>query len=359
MSVFRSETDTICTATEPPGSADFRIYPRCKALHVPAATPILADLRTAASIYRRPLVSGNSVIRRNFVRQVPSWAKRHWLVKQDWDARLQILRKTRYTSTVSVALSPEGRIPAWAHNSKISLWDSATDSASVILQASCPCNVTAVAFSRVGDVPASVSQHGSVRVWDPIDGTLKRTLRQAGVGGALGRVQLAPDGRTLASSVNTTIALWDAATDTPRRSLKGHNAPVTSLSFSSDGKFLASASRDGHVFLWECTAGSRYRSFQQAHGAEHVAISPPDAAIVAACGGGAASVWNVNRASSRWTLADATDSLVYVTFSPMATCLVWSRAMATCKFGTGTLCLKACRTSGIWAVRSDPTKTRR
>jgi WD40 repeat protein len=64
-------------------------------------------------------------------------------------------------------------------------------------------------------------------------------------------VSWSKDGKTLASaSLDKTIRLWDVASGKELRTLKGHDAGVWSLSWSPDGKTLASGSEDRTIRLW-------------------------------------------------------------------------------------------------------------
>jgi WD40 repeat protein len=98
-----------------------------------------------------------------------------------------------------------------------------------------------------------------VRLWDAATGKLLATLQ--GHTGAVYSITWSPDGKTLASgSGDRTVKLWDAATGKLLATLQGHTGAVYSVAWSPDGKTLASGSDDRTVRLWDVAAGKERQS---------------------------------------------------------------------------------------------------
>ncbi len=115
--------------------------------------------------------------------------------------------------------------------------------------------LTTVAIHPTGDILASASLDGAVRLWDPQTGVELRTLtgHESWVQG----VAFSPDGNTLASASNdNTVRLWDPQTGVELRTLTGHKGGVQGVAFSPDGNTLASASNDNTVRLWRFVTGA-------------------------------------------------------------------------------------------------------
>jgi WD40 repeat protein len=65
-------------------------------------------------------------------------------------------------------------------------------------------------------------------------------------------VSFSNNGKTLASGCQGgKIKLWEVATGQERAALTGHTGHVLSVSFSGDDKTLASGSQDGTIKLWD------------------------------------------------------------------------------------------------------------
>jgi RNA polymerase sigma factor (sigma-70 family) len=166
----------------------------------------------------------------------------------------------------SVAFAPDGRTLAAAENSGgVQLWDPA---ASKTLRRLPTTGMSPAPFSADGSLIALGSGEDSITLYEPTTGKAVRQLSGPAVVvrsplatlPTLHFVTFSPDGRTLASTgAHGVIRLWDTRTGRPSNVLKGHKEYVDSLAFAPDGRTLASGGSDGTIILWEVATGRERR----------------------------------------------------------------------------------------------------
>ena len=191
--------------------------------------------------------------------------------------------KTQFPARSAAFLS-DGRLAA-AGNC-VELWNTATGKPESKFGSLFPV----LAFSRLVDTVATVDDFGTIALWNPASGQVRRTPRKytsmadflevslmmaviGPIGGLLSAlwkappvVRYSPDGTVLATfhgGKNKRIRIREGSSGEPLQWLKGHGQPVTSLAFSPSGSILASGSLDRTVRIWRAankpmqpTAGS-------------------------------------------------------------------------------------------------------
>ncbi|WP_406364789.1 eIF2A-related protein [Streptomyces sp. NBC_00645] len=175
----------------------------------------------------------------------------------------------------AVAFSRDGHtLVTGGADGTVRLWDPVTGKSRVTLKEHTG-QVTSVAFSRDGHKLATGSADGTVRLRDPVTGRTRTTLEGRQAEGVYA-VAFSPDGHTLATGcADGTVRLRDPVTGRTRTTLEGHKAEVYTVAFSPDGRTLATGSTDRTVRLWDPATG-RTRTTLKDHTAPvtSVAFSP-------------------------------------------------------------------------------------
>jgi WD40 repeat protein len=170
-------------------------------------------------------------------------------------------------ASTGAVFSPDGRILATAADHSVILWDVARHHriATLIPEESEDYKVHGLAFSPDGRVLAAGGYgYQDIILWD-VQGRAPRSTFSSGSGDPVYRLSFSPKGDILAwialESANTaiggdfSIVQWDLAADARRTTFTTHSSLGKSVSFSPDGRMLASDG--GGVSLWSIEQGER------------------------------------------------------------------------------------------------------
>ncbi|RYG57138.1 WD40 repeat domain-containing protein [archaeon] len=96
----------------------------------------------------------------------------------------------------------------------------------------------------------SCSDDFTLFLWDPAD-SKKSVVRMTGHQAVVNHISFSPDGRYIASaSFDKKVKLWDGRTGKFLVSLVGHVRDVYQVCWSGDSRYVASASKDSTVKVW-------------------------------------------------------------------------------------------------------------
>ena len=174
-----------------------------------------------------------------------------------WDAHTgELLHGISFNeeSAQAVAFSPDARtVFTGDWHTGIRVWDAHTGELlhTMIGDEGDRYPTTSIAFSPDGSTFASGSSDLTVRVWDTRTREVLHTLTGRSHSHAVRALSFSSDGKILATGGDDTIPLWDVRTGALLWKLEGHTGSVEAVEFAADGNTLASWSTGGMVLLWD------------------------------------------------------------------------------------------------------------
>jgi WD40 repeat protein/serine/threonine protein kinase len=141
------------------------------------------------------------------------------------------------------------------------------------------------------DVVVTQGLDGTVTFWDCKTG--RETLALRGHEGLVKEVSFSPDGKTVATaSWDHTARLWEARTGHEIGVLRGHKEGLDCIDFSPDGRTLATGSADDTIKLWNVATRQEVLTLRPRHGdILHLRFVPDGSALITLTITGQGQVW--------------------------------------------------------------------
>ncbi len=175
--------------------------------------------------------------------------------------------------------------------------------------------IWSVGFTPDGQTLVVGAEDGSVRLVDPKDGHVRRTL--APMGGNVWSVDVSPDGQHLVVTCDDSeVKVYNLQTNAVEFTFPQPTSTKTGV-FSPDGKLLATGDRNATIRVWDMSTQIP-TELEKHHGTVHsLAFSPDGKRLASAGSDGAIKVWDLNHPEKKPdSLEEHSGSVYGVAFSP-------------------------------------------
>lgn len=209
--------------------------------------------------------------------------------------------------------SPDGGLIVTAWNSKTAgLWGGTNGEHLFAL--SHPRVVVHAAFSPDSRYVVTSCRDPAARVWDTQTGKVFKSLRNSN---SVSQALFSPDGQKLLTlMLRRNLQLWDWQTGKRVGPEMINDAVILQVSFSRDGKHIATAGSEGVARVWETETGQPIARLEHQGSVVSVAFSPDDKWLATSSKDGFARVWDVARLGPVHATLPQGDEVYAASFSP-------------------------------------------
>jgi WD40 repeat protein len=220
----------------------------------------------------------------------------------------------------SLVFSPDGKTLASGSFQEVVLWDVATGAIKLRLTGFAD-RVVCLDFSSKGNLLAcgggAPSEDGELKIFDWTTGKLVIEIKNAHSDTVYG-VSFSPDGKMLAScGADKFVKVFQVPSGKFIKSFEGHTHHVLDVGWKGDGKLLASAGADNAIKVWDFEKGEQTRTMnghsKQITRLVFVGATPQ---FVTCSGDQTVRMWNVDNGGTIRQFGSTNDYLFSVGVSP-------------------------------------------
>jgi len=172
--------------------------------------------------------------------------------------------------------------------------------------------VTTAVFLAGGEALVSGGWDAALRFWDVSAGRQVQTVSAAG---DVACVAASPDGR-LAWAVRNRVMVSGKDPKAPPKCYDDHLLAVLSVTFSSDGKLMATGSSDNTVKVWDAVSGTCLKTFDHGQDVKSVAFAPKQKRVASGGADGLVRIWDLSADKFGTVCAGHKGEIATVRFSP-------------------------------------------
>ena len=285
-----------------------------------------------------------------------------------WDLAVggEILRYQAPSGHIkAIAFSPDGKLILTGNENKTAtLYDAATGQIKWQLPAHMT-DVDRVAFSKDGRliltrdevyIEEKQESHGILRLWDL---NTRKEIRR--FGDLVQSFAFSSDSsQIVVGGYRGMVHLYETNTGKEIRQFAGHNAPVNSVTFSSDDSLILSGSGDFHdkdysARLWDTKTGAELRKFEgHTLDVESVAFSPGNEYVLTGSADKTAILWDVKTGKEVRRFVGHIDRIHGALFSPDGSLVLTISSDQTARLWSTSTAREICRLisfrDGTWIV---------
>lgn len=245
-----------------------------------------------------------------------------------WDSRL-VLRNTTTGEVLAdlndqkaamhaLNFSADGKLlVTGSHDKTAKIRDAATGRELIVLQKQ-KLEIHSIAASPDSTIVATGSGRiqgiADLKIWDAKTGTQLRQLR--GPTGTIDDLNFSPDGRYLASaSRDGGVRLWNTTTWESTGDITSHPQGALCVAFTPDSKTVVTGGRDGYIRIWDIENQKLARELEPPPQEIACVVVSPDGRFLAAGVGGSIWLWNLSTGLPIQTFAGHRYKVTSLSFS--------------------------------------------